>query len=117
MPSAAGAKFGPHSTINNEMEDMDDNDDQAGDNESMVKHFDDKERICSKCGSTVIIPHNQIGGFWHLSGFVADDGSRHYGGHCDACFNAVRAMLPNARLSGPAGTAFLNHCGLSAGSA
>jgi len=50
----------------------------------------DRSRLCSKCGRTVLIPHNQIGGFWHLSGFIDKAGIRHYGGYCCECFDQIR---------------------------
>jgi hypothetical protein len=52
-------------------------------------HFEDKVRHCDNCHKDVHIPHNQVGGFWHLSGWEDKDGKKHYGGMCSECFGEM----------------------------
>ncbi len=55
-----------------------------------AQHFEDKVRVCDGCGSEVLIKHNQVGGFWYLSGFVSDSGSKVFGGYCPECFDKIK---------------------------
>jgi len=54
------------------------------------QHFEDKIRICVRCSKKVLIKHNQVGGFWHLSGYEDKDRNKHYGGHCSECFDKLK---------------------------
>jgi len=55
-----------------------------------MTHFEDKVLTCVKCKRQVKIPHNQIGGFWHLNGYADPSGTKHYGGHCLKCFDKLK---------------------------
>lgn len=52
-----------------------------------MSHFEDKIRTCSRCKKQVRIKHNQVGGFWWLSGYTTAQGSTYSGGVCVPCFN------------------------------
>jgi len=52
-------------------------------------HFEKKTRHCKGCNRDIVIPHNQIGGFWHLSGWTNKNGLKFWGGYCSACFSKL----------------------------
>ena len=56
------------------------------------KHCDDKVLRCVKCNRYVLIPHNYVGGAWHLSGWADPTGTKHYGVHCCPCFDALHKL-------------------------
>ena len=54
-----------------------------------MKHFGDKTRHCDCCHKDVLIPFNQVGGFWHLKGWEDSNGKKHFGGCCSECFHTM----------------------------
>jgi hypothetical protein len=52
-------------------------------------HFEDKTRRCQGCNLDIFIPHNQVGGFWHLSGRENKHGRKFWGGYCSSCFSKL----------------------------
>jgi len=52
-------------------------------------HFGDKILHCQGCDRDILIPHNQAGGFWHLSGWHNPHGIQFWGGYCSPCFRAL----------------------------
>ena len=52
-------------------------------------HFEDKKLLCKGCNKHILIPHNQVGGFWHLSGWPNEHGVKFYGGYCSPCFDKL----------------------------
>lgn len=53
------------------------------------RHFGDKIRKCMRCEREILIPFNQIGGFWHLSNHVGKDGKKWSGGVCSNCLDII----------------------------
>jgi len=53
------------------------------------KKLEGKTLRCSKCEADVFIPSNQVGGFWHLSGWVDINGVKHWGSVCPPCFRKL----------------------------
>ena len=54
------------------------------------RHFEDKILNCTGCFQNIPIPYNQIGGFWHLNGWMNKHGLKFYGGYCSECFDKLR---------------------------
>ena len=53
-------------------------------------HFDDKILFCDGCQKDILIPFNQVGGFWHLSRWENNKGEKIYGGYCSPCFHKMK---------------------------
>jgi hypothetical protein len=65
---------------------------------SSKDHFGDKTLHCKLCDQDIFIPHNQVGGFWHLGGWSNPHGIKFWGGYCSPCFRKLDDIisLPNA---------------------
>jgi hypothetical protein len=61
-------------------------------NEERVRHFLEKELVCSKCLKAIIIKKFYIGGYWHLNGWVDPAGFKHYGSVCAPCFDKLHKI-------------------------
>ena len=64
-------------------------------------HFGDKVLHCKWCDQDIFIPHNQVGGFWHLGGWTNPHGLKFWGGYCSPCFRKLDDIisLPNIKDS------------------
>ena len=49
----------------------------------------DKVLHCKGCDKDIVIRFNQVGGFWHLSGWTNPHGLKFWGGYCSKCFYAL----------------------------
>ena len=54
-----------------------------------MKHFEDKTLRCNGCLQDIHIPFNQVGGFWHLTGWENKHGIKFWGGYCPDCFDKL----------------------------
>ena len=65
--------------------------------ETPFRNFEDKTLRCKGCDKDILIPHNQIGVFWHLTGWENPHGIKFWGGYCSKCFHKLHAVtsLPN----------------------
>lgn len=52
-------------------------------------HFAEKTLRCKGCEKDILIPHNQIGGFWHLRDWSNPHGVKFSGGYCTPCFDKL----------------------------
>jgi hypothetical protein len=60
-------------------------------------HSVGKTLHCKLCDQDIFIPHNQVGGFWHLSGWSNPHEIKFWGGYCSSCFRKLDDIisLPN----------------------
>lgn len=49
----------------------------------------DRTYKCALCKQKIHIPHNVIGGYWHLSGWENKHGLKFTGGFCSDCFDKL----------------------------
>lgn len=66
----------------------------------MSGHFEDRTLHCKGCDKGILIKHNQVGGFWHLSGWPNPHGVKFSGGYCAPCFIALDDILPEEKSNG-----------------
>lgn len=57
-------------------------------------HFEDKILHCCHCNKDILIPFNQVGGYWHLNGWTNKHGRKYWGGYCSPCFDEIHNELP-----------------------
>ena len=61
--------------------------------DSSEVHFEGKTLYCKGCSQDIFIPHNQVGGYWHLSGWTNQHGLKFWGGYCSPCFSKLDNII------------------------
>jgi len=54
-----------------------------------MDHFEGNVYRCTGCHKDIHVPHNQVGGFWWLSGWEDKNGVKMFGGFCSSCFTIM----------------------------